>query len=146
LSAGSEYFKKLCGSDHFVGSNRNPSGEAERRGIAPELMIPRAESQVRPIGKVPKEFWVVVWCQAIGIAGGIPTQKEVVFVVDQMFGPTGKTSPKNPSLKDIVKDVVVRLRLVLEEGCSKKELEDLVIELEEAVKVRLKVANPKSIT
>jgi hypothetical protein len=115
-------------------------------GIAPDLMIPRAESQVRPIGKVPKEFWVAVWCQAIGIAGGVPTQKDVAFVVEKMFGPTGKTSPKNPSLKDTVKDVVIRFRLVLEEGCSKKELEDLVIELEEAVKVRFKVANPESLT
>lgn len=115
-------------------------------GIAPDLMIPHAESQVRPIGKVPKEFWVKVWCQAIGVAGGIPTQKDVASVVDEMFGPIGKKNPKNPSLKEIVTDVVVRFRLVLAEDCSKKELEDLVRELEEAVKLSLKVANPKGKT
>ena len=115
-------------------------------GVAVEHMKPRAESQVRPMGKVPKEYWLEVWCQAVEIVGGIPTQRDVAFVVESKFGSAGTTNPKNPSLTDIVKEVVVRFRLVLDENGSKKELEKLVAELEEAVKLKIKVDGQKTHT
>jgi len=63
-------------------------------GFPAEHMKPRAESQVRHLGKLKPEYWLQAWCRAVTIANGIPTQRIVKLVVDEMVGTAGISHPK----------------------------------------------------
>lgn len=108
-------------------------------GYEAEDMVPCSESQVRPLSKLKEQAqWVDAWCQAVKIANGQPTQKNVEDVVREMTGvPVSKSSEKL-NLREIVKDVVERIRILIAEGRPSEEIKALLIEIEEAVKPKSK--------
>lgn len=109
-------------------------------GFAKEDMEPRNEYQMRPLALLQsKEQWVEAWCQAVTKASGQPTHVTVESVVNEMIGSSGPKRVKQPSLKEIVQEVIARIRILMDEGRPNEEIERLLVELHEAVNTKKKV-------
>lgn len=95
-------------------------------------VLPVAESQVRPLLKLTNpEDRVEVWTKAVEKADGKqPTAADVLEVVMEVLEPEGGEE-KPPTLGECRTDVVGRLRSVVSQRKSWKEVEELLSELEE---------------
>ncbi len=108
-------------------------------GFERKNMEPRSESQVRPLSRLKKRGqWLDAWCQAVDIASGQPTQEDVASVVREMLGTPSPTLSKKPDTREIVRGLIDRLRILIDEDRPKDELKALLVEIEEAVKSKSK--------